>query len=356
MKIGIANAQSMNEICQIIQNYTHYEIIWTANNGVEALQQCIIRMPDLAIIDLVMPVMDGVEATQQIMRHAPCAILIIAPTTVKEHGANVFQAMGYGALDAVDAPSFASSTIVGQQNREIFLKKLRTLAKWRGLPTSPKKPKETFSLNKLKTSLQNFPQYKPNPLLPKLVVIGSSTGGPKALAKILACLSPALKASVVIIQHVDAEFSISLARWLDAQSPMDVKLAIAGDSPKAGNIYVASTNDHLVLTRSTKFAYTPDPVYIPYRPSVDVFFKSVAKHWTSPSIALLLTGMGKDGAEGLSSLRQTGWHTIAQDEASSIVYGMPKAAKELGAAIEILPLNCIGEHISNMLEKSETAN
>lgn len=355
MKIGIANAQSLDNIYQIIQNYTNYEIIWTANNGVEALQQCILRTPDLVIIDLIMPIMDGVEATQQIMRHAPCAVLIIAPT-VKEHSANVFKAMGYGALDAVDEPSLSSETLLDQQTRETFLKKLRTLAKWHGLPTTPKKPVDTFSLNKLKNNLQNFPVYRTNPLLPKLVVIGSSTGGPKALAKILACLSPALKASVVIIQHVDAEFSISLARWLDAQVPMDVQLAIAGDSPKAGNIYVASTNDHLVLTRSAKFIYTKDPEYIPYRPSVDVFFKSVAQCWASPCIAVLLTGMGKDGAEGLATLRQAGWHTIAQDEASSTVYGMPKAAKELGAATEILSLNCIGDHISKLLERNETTS
>jgi len=127
-------------------------------------------------------------------------------------------------------------------------------------------------------------------------------------------------------------------------------LAHEGGRPKINTTYIAGTNDHLVITSLLTFSYTPEPGNIAYRPSVDVFFKSIARHWPEKGIAVLLTGMGRDGAEGLSVLRQSGWHTIAQDEASSVVYGMPKAAKELDAVVETLPADRITEALLSHLE------
>ena len=151
------------------------------------------------------------------------------------------------------------------------------------------------------------------------------------------------------MQHVDKMFSAGFVEWLNAQTALRVRLAVSGDFPAPGTVYVAGSNDHLVLTPRLTFSYNPEPRTLPYRPSVDILFKSVAQYWPAKGKAILLTGMGRDGAEGLAILRKAGWHTIAQDQASSIVYGMPKAAKELEAAVEILSL---GEIAASLLKSA----
>jgi two-component system response regulator WspF len=178
-----------------------------------------------------------------------------------------------------------------------------------------------------------------------LISLGASTGGPEALARILATLPAALPASVVIVQHIASDFAPSLARWLGGHCALPVHLAREGDELTAGEVLLAGSNDHLILRRDCCVAYTPHPIDYPYRPSIDVFFSSLAAAWSRPGLAVLLTGMGSDGARGLLQLRQAGWHTITQDQASSVVYGMPKAAAELRAASQILPLAQIPDTI-----------
>ncbi|MBW1869904.1 MAG: chemotaxis response regulator protein-glutamate methylesterase, partial [Deltaproteobacteria bacterium] len=190
--------------------------------------------------------------------------------------------------------------------------------------------------------------------VPPLIVIGSSTGGPKALAEVLSCLPKELGAGIVIAQHVDCEFSGDLADWLNAQTDLTVRLVSEGRRPASGNVFLAGSNDHLIFSPDLTLVYTTEPVNIPFRPSVDVFFKSVARLWPSKGVGVLLTGMGRDGAEGLSALRQAGWYTIAQDEATSVIYGMPKAAKELGAADDILPIGEVAPALLRFLNKGKT--
>jgi len=187
---------------------------------------------------------------------------------------------------------------------------------------------------------------------PPMIVIGSSTGGPDALAKILSFLPESLNAVIVIIQHVDEDFSSTLANWLDTQTPLQVKLAAEGVTPQTGIVYVAGTNNHLIINQVFRFSYISGPSNIIYHPSIDIFFKSIALNSYSsknntipPGMAILLTGMGKDGAKGMLKLHNAGWHTIAQDKTSSAVYGMPKAAVELKAASKILHIEEIGPAI-----------
>jgi len=141
-----------------------------------------------------------------------------------------------------------------------------------------------------------------------------------------------------VVQHIDRGFVAGLAEWLAGFTPLPVRLAEEGERITPGVIHIAVSGNHLVLRPDRCFAYTPEPRDNPFRPSVDVFFASVAAHWPRPSVAVLLTGMGRDGADGLLALRRRRWHTIAQDESTSTVYGMPKAAAEAGAAVEVLPL------------------
>jgi two-component system response regulator WspF len=181
---------------------------------------------------------------------------------------------------------------------------------------------------------------------PPLVLIGASTGGPDALASVLAAFPKGFPAGVVIAQHIGAEFAPSLATWLGARCALPVRIVREGDIPTAGTVHIAASNDHLEVTHDLKFHYTVTPKGNPYRPSADVLFASAGGVWPRLGVAALLTGMGSDGAGGLLRLRSLGWHTIAQDESSCVVYGMPKAASEKHAASEILPLPQIGPAIA----------
>lgn len=191
-----------------------------------------------------------------------------------------------------------------------------------------------------------------------LVAIGSSAGGPGALAAILRSLSSSSKflANIVIVQHMDARFAEHMAKWLGEQSSIEVSVAKDGDRLVPGKAFLAGLDSHLVISRGGKLNYVNEPSEIAYRPSVDVFFESVLKNWRGPVIGVLLTGMGRDGAHGLLKLREAGASTIVQDQSTSAVYGMPKAAAEIGAADEILSLSAIGPRLIRLVhEKTSPA-
>jgi two-component system response regulator WspF len=179
----------------------------------------------------------------------------------------------------------------------------------------------------------------------RLVAIGASAGGPAALTAVLSGLPKNFPAAVVIVQHVDERFALGLADWLSRDSALPVRVAKEGDRPTTGVVLLAGTNDHLRFISSERIGYTSEPREQAYRPSVDVFFASVGAHWPGEAVGVVLTGMGRDGAKGLKTLRDKGHYTIAQDQATSTVYGMPKAAASLGAAVDILPLERIAPRL-----------
>jgi two-component system, chemotaxis family, response regulator WspF len=178
-----------------------------------------------------------------------------------------------------------------------------------------------------------------------LVAIGASAGGPRALANLLAGIPKDFPAAIVIVQHLDEQFAAGMAAWLSHESLLPVRVAEEGDRIVAGTVLLAATNDHLSLKASNRLGYSAEPIDCVYRPSIDVFFGSICAWWTGRAVGVLLTGMGDDGAKGLKSLRSKGHYTIAQDQATSAVYGMPKAAKALGAAIDILPVERIAARL-----------
>jgi two-component system, chemotaxis family, response regulator WspF len=315
MRIAIVNdlTIAVTALRRVLQTVPEYQVAWVARDGKEAVAKCAQDTPDLILMDLLMPVMDGVEATRRIMLDCPCAIFVVTASTEK-NVTKVYEAMGYGAVDAVDTPALDSSDV------SKLLTKIARIGKLL------KKSATTSKISPLASQQRQVP----------LVAIGSSTGGPKALADILSKLPANFNSAIAIVQHVDAQFSRGFVEWLNQQCKLPVRLAVAVNRLEAGTVLVAGTNDHLILKPDLTLGYTKDPVDYPYRPSVDVFFKSLAQNWKRKGIGILLTGMGRDGAEGLNALRLQGWHTIAQDKASCVVYGMPKAAVELNAAVEVL--------------------
>jgi len=229
----------------------------------------------------------------------------------------------------------AIAAITAESGREL-LQKIARIERLQGGTPKPRRP-----ANSAESAAPAAARRRP-----PLIAIGASTGGPKTLATVLAPLPRSLKAAVVVVQHIDAQFAPGLVSWLDSQVALPVRAAVAGQAPQAGAVLIAVSNDHLVLRADGRFAYQAEPVEEPYRPSVDAFFASLVKHWREPGVAVLLTGMGRDGGKGMLALRRSGWHTIAQDEASCAVYGMPKAAVELGGAVEVLPPEAIARSLS----------
>jgi two-component system, chemotaxis family, response regulator WspF len=333
MRIAIVNDMplAVEALRRVVSSVPGYEIAWIAVDGEAAVRQCAADVPDVVLMDLMMPVMDGAEATRLIMQQSPCAILVVT-ATVGGHTGKVFEAMGWGALDAVDTP------VLGLAGDPAGAGPLLAKIAMLGRLIGPARPRAEATEA---TTTRTAPSEK----LP-LVAVGASTGGPAALARIIGALPQDLPAAVTVVQHVDEQFAPGLASWLAGQTGHDVRIVQENDRPVSGRVLIASTNDHLVLTRDVAYCYTPEPVDYPYRPSVDVFFDSIVTWWPGPAVGVLLTGMGADGAQGLLSLRRAGWHTIAQDQSTSVVYGMPKAAAKLNAAVEVLPLDEIATAIA----------
>ena len=337
MRIGIVNDLKMTAevLRRMVITIPDYEVIWIAYDGQEAVEKTLKNKPDLILMDLIMPIMDGVEATKQIMIKSPCPILIVT-ASVTSNSAKVFEAMGYGALDVIRTPALDSSKPdLGGKELLAKIEKIQQLTGKNGTKRLEKsKVIGEESSSKIVT-------------IPPLLIIGSSTGGPGALSKILGSLPERMPIATVIIQHVDEQFAPGLAHWLSDQTGQHVQIAYDGAQLLRGVVLMGGRNDHLIMGKDLKLSYTVNPIENPYRPSVDVFFSSVSDFWPQKSLAVILTGMGNDGAIGMKRLKDNGWHTIAQDAKSCVVFGMPKAAIAKGAASEILPLDNIPLAIKN---------
>ncbi|MEM9265120.1 MAG: chemotaxis-specific protein-glutamate methyltransferase CheB [Cyanobacteria bacterium P01_F01_bin.13] len=332
IKIAIANdsAIAVEALRRAILSTRDYELLWIAQTGADAIKYCTLQRPDLLLMDMHMPNLNGVEATRQIMQQSPCIILIVT-ASITSHSAMVFEAMGYGARDVVKTPRLGTDN---PQAVDRLLKKMAILVKYTTGATNTVQKQSNVSLPQRSAIAQ-----------PKLVVIGASTGGPGALQSILSQLPSKFNAAIVIVQHIDEQFVPGLVSWLNRSSKLLVVQACNGDRPVAGKVLLAGGSQHLLLRPNHSLRYIHEPADYPHRPSVDVFFHSVADHWQQPGIAILLTGMGKDGASGLGHLCSAKWHTIAESKTSCVVFGMPKAAIEQGAAKQVLALDQITAHL-----------
>jgi len=319
MRVAIVNDMplAVEALRRALNFEPSHEVVWVAGNGLEAVQRCAELTPDLILMDLIMPVMDGVEATRQIMAQTPCAILLVTVDR-QANMSRVFEAMGHGALDVVDTPALG----VGNPKDAAapLLRKILNIGWLIGQRGSRVRTETTSARTSGKRQ--------------SLVAIGSSAGGPAALEILLKGLPRDFPAAIVLVQHVDQVFAAGMAEWLSSASGLPVRLAREGEPPQSGVVLLAGTNHHIRLLKNGTLAYTAEPVNEIYRPSID-----------GDAVGVLLTGMGRDGAQGLKLLREQGYLTIAQDQQSSAVYGMPKAAAAIDAAVEIRPLDRIAPRL-----------
>ena len=336
MRIAIVNDMPMavEALRRALAFEPAHQVIWVARDGAEAVLLCAENTPDLILMDLIMPVMDGVEATRRIMAESPCAIVIVTVDR-QQNVHRVFEAMGFGARDVVDTPALGAGN--AREAAAPLLRKILNIGWLVGQPDKRVKPVDT--------------PPRQHSMRHGLVAIGSSAGGPAALETLLTGLPRQFEAAIVLVQHVDQVFAAGMAEWLSSSCGVDVRLARDGEAPQPGTVLLAGTNHHIRLLKNGTLAYTAEPVNEIYRPSIDVFFESVARFWNGEAVGVLLTGMGRDGAQGLKLMRQQGFLTIAQDQQSSSVYGMPKAAAAIDAAVEIRPLDKIAPRLLEIFGK-----
>jgi len=338
MKIGIVNDSSMavQAMARTIESRGKHQVVWTAGSGLEALARCEAQRPDLVLMDLVMPGLNGVETTRRMVKERPTAILVVTASVGGNCGL-AFQAMGEGALDVIATPALGDP-----EGRAAFLKKIDQIGALLSTGDAERPNRAARQDTATGCSARG---------LERLVAIGCSAGGPAAAAEILRRLPPQPAAAVVIVQHIDPLFVQDLCSWLDSQSAWPVRVAREGAPLTHGTVWLADSSGNLTLDRQGMARYRSETTVHSCRPSVDMFLDSAATVWPGKTIAAILTGMGSDGAQGLLALRRRGFTTLAQDQATSAVFGMPKAAAQSGAASRVLPLVQIADHVACWIQE-----
>jgi two-component system, chemotaxis family, protein-glutamate methylesterase/glutaminase len=320
-------------LCALLAADPEIEVAGEAADGKAAIEFCRTLRPDVVTVDMMLPVMSGLAATEYIMAHCPTPILVVSSSFNRGQLFETYDALAAGAVDVLEKPSGSESDAAWGR---AFVAKVKLIAR---IPviTHPRRRLAELGRN-AKTSPATVP-----PRRAAIIAIGASTGGPAAIVEVLRGMPPTIRQPILFVLHISEAFGNAFAEWLDGQTSLRVGYATDGDpvAAAAGRVVMAPPGQHLIV-RDGRLHLTRDAERHSCRPSVDVLFESAAREYASRNVAALLTGMGRDGAEGLLAIRRAGGVTIAQDEASSIVYGMPREAVALGAAERVLPLNEIG--------------
>lgn len=335
-------------LVEVLGTDPELEVVGEAEDGKTAIESCRTLRPDVITLDMMLPVMSGVAVTEYVMAYCPTPILVVSSSTNRGELYKTYDALAAGAVDVFEKPSGKDPDGVWE----------------RGLITSVKITSKIRVITHIRGKLGNLghPPMSQARIVPSnssmrksMIAIGGSTGGPAAIVEILRALPHAFPIPILLVIHIGEPFSAAFAEWLDGLSTLPVRYASDGENlPYVGQagIIMAPPGSHLVVQRG-KLRLTRDPERNSCRPSVDVLFESVAKELGSQTAACLLTGMGRDGAAGLLALRHAGALTIAQDEASSVVFGMPREAIQMGAADRILGLDQIAPMLIAVAREAE---
>jgi two-component system chemotaxis response regulator CheB len=320
-------------LVEVLGGDADLEVVGEGADGKEAIVLCQKLRPDVMTLDMMLPVMTGLAATEYIMAHCPTPILIVSASTNRGELFRTYDALAAGAVDVLEKPR--DNDVVENWERG-FLSLVKLVSKIKVITHLRAKLGASGSTAPIPIQLEPHAQRPPC----TAVAIGVSTGGPAAIQQILRELSPRFPLPILLVIHIGEPFGVALAEWLDAQSPLRVAYATDGEPlPEVGEgrVIMAPPDVHLIL-QGGRLRLIATPERHSCRPSVDVLFESVARELGNRVAACLLTGMGRDGAAGLLEVRRAGGTTLAQDEATSVVFGMPREAVLLGAAERVLPL------------------
>lgn len=337
-------------LTKIISSAPGMQVVASAGNGQEALALISRLDPDVICTDLHMPLMDGLALTRRVMAESPRPILVVSVSVQQSNIDNIFNLLAAGAVDIFPKPKGTAAADY-EWNSAALISKIRVVA---GVHTFQRPLKIT------KPAPQAIPRVV-SPTAPPLRVgvIGASTGGPPVLAGLLAQLPAAFPLPLVCVQHIDAMFLPDLVAWLASQCRLKVKIADNGELMQPGFVYFPQAGSHLTLNLGGRFqAETNGKTEWPtngHCPSITVTMQALATHFGPAVIGILLTGMGKDGADGLLAIARAGGVTIAQNQASCAVFGMPKEAIALGAAQHILPPDQIARVLTQQIAARQTA-
>ena len=333
----------------ILQGEPGVRVIGAVSDPFAAARAMQVEMPDVMILDVEMPRMDGITFLKKIMSQKPLPVIICSAVTDKGSD-NFFEAMAAGAVEVIAKPRIDTSQFLMEARvrvcdavRAASRARMRTRG---GARTSTVEKKLSADVMLPPPVIGRGPRFQTD----QIICIGASTGGTEALLEVIETL-PSDCPGVVVVQHMPEGFTNSFAQRLDRLCQMDVKEAEDGDAVVQGRVLIAPGNRHMMLERLNahyRVSVKEGPLVSRHRPSVDVLFRSAAKAAGSNAIGVILTGMGDDGAKGLLEMRRAGAPTIAQDEQSCVVYGMPKAAFDLGAVGTVAPLDQIGLMLSQM--------
>jgi two-component system, chemotaxis family, protein-glutamate methylesterase/glutaminase len=325
-------------LTRMIESDPSLKVIATAGDGAEALEKIKAMQPDLVTLDVEMPRLNGLETLKRIMSEFPRPVIMISSVT--QEGAEItFEALGHGAFDYI--PKQMSKVSLDIINiRDDLVAKLKAAA----VAGQRKSVRRASSFSVTTASPQ-----RSSALVPSIVSIGTSTGGPRALQEILPLLPPDLKAGVLVVQHMPVGFIGPFARRLNNLCKIAVQEAQNGSVIADGVVYIAPAGLHMTVDRKAgplpRIRLSPHPLGTLHTPSVDVTMVSVAEAYGALAMGIILTGMGSDGAQGMKSIHSAGGITVGQDEATSIVYGMPRACAELGILQRVVPLQRVPEQI-----------
>ena len=338
--------------CEILAADPEIEVIGEAEDGKRAIELCELLRPDVMTLDMVMPVMSGVTATEYIMAYVPTPILIVSASTNRGELFKTYDALAAGAVDVLEKPTMDDADGVWERR---FLAAVKLIARIKVITHLRARLSGT---ERAAASVQADPAIvaASKHLMQQhdrhvgLLALGASTGGPAAIVRILRALPEGLPAPIFVVLHIDEPFGTAFAEWLDNQTPHPVAYARDHEpiEPLRGQVIMAPPGRHLTVDGG-RLRLSTDPPRHSCRPSIDVLFESLAVDRGAQVLACLLTGMGRDGAAGLLAIRRAGGFTVAQDEGTSVVFGMPREAIALGAARVVLPLDQIGPQIMQIL-------
>lgn len=343
-------------LSDLFNNAADFEVVDTARNGKDAIEKIRTAKPDLITLDIDMPVMDGLTALEIIMKENPLPVIMISSLTQVGADATI-KALSLGAVDFIRKKAGAVFTLDGQE--QTILEKCRGALKAnlkRNTTYSPPEKKLSMSHGMRRTPVNTFMARSSgimNSGNDKIVAIGTSTGGPRALQHIIPLLPGDFPCGIVIVQHMPPGFTKSLADRLNSMSQVSVKEAEDGDVILPGKVFIAPGDYHMVVVRSGNnkvIKLNQNPRVGNHRPAVDVLFQSVAA-FGRQVIAVILTGMGADGSKGMKYIKDNGGYSIGESESTAIVYGMPKVAADLGLIDKVLPVDKVAAELIQQVKK-----
>jgi two-component system chemotaxis response regulator CheB len=330
-------------LCHIVDRDPRLQLAAVCVSAEEALESIDRVRPDVISMDIRLPGIDGLEATRRIMSTLPTPIVVIADSVHDATLGIAMNALKAGALTVVEKPAGPSAasyeSLAGTIATQLYIMSQVPVIRRRAAPVAPRPP--------------GHPAFS-EAIGARLVAIGASTGGPPALAAILGALKPSFPAPILVVQHMGAPFMEGFAAWLGGQTKLRVKLAENREIPVAGTVYVAPGDRHLEITTGNLLRLSADPPLASQRPAANFLFTSLARLSGSKAVGVLLTGMGEDGARGLTEMKKAGAFTIAEDETTAVVYGMPAAAVRAGGVSVSLPLDLIAARLQQLVAESPT--